>query len=70
MKTNPAVLANIRAEMARRQVRQQDLAERLGIAQQGISMRLNGKTPLTAEEIQIIADELGCNPTTLEDPTP
>jgi predicted transcriptional regulator len=62
MKTDPAVLAAIRAEMARHQVRQHDIATRLGIAQQCVSARLTGKTPLSAEEIQIIADEIGCHP--------
>ena len=62
MKTDPAVIANIRAEMARNGVRQQDLANRLGIAQQGISARLRGQTPITAAEIQAIADEIGCHP--------
>lgn len=65
MKTDPAVLAAIRAEMARRGVLQQDLANRLGITQQCVSMRLRGLTPITAAEIQAIADEIGCHPETL-----
>ena len=57
---------NIRAEMARHRVRQRDLASRLGISQQAMSNRLNGITPLTAKEIQTIADEIGCTPQDLE----
>ena len=62
MKTLPPTAAAVRAEMARRRVRQQDLADALGISQQAMSNRLSGITPLSANEIQIIADTLGCHP--------
>lgn len=65
MKT--VVASAIRAEMARRRVRQQDLARLLGISQQAMSNRLNGITPLSADEIQTIADALGCHPERLTD---
>lgn len=65
MKTDTnSLAAGVRAEMARRRVLQRDLAKRLGISQQAMSNRLNGITPLTAEEIQIIADAMGCTPGT------
>lgn len=59
------VADNIRAEMARRRVRQRDLADRIGVNQQAMSNRLCGITPLSAREIQIIADTLGCHAETL-----
>lgn len=62
MKTLPPTAAAVRAEMARRRVRQQDLADALGISQQAMSNRLNGITPLSANEIHIIAGTLGCHP--------
>jgi transcriptional regulator with XRE-family HTH domain len=61
---NIVTAAAIRAEMARRGVRQRDLAAALGISQQAMSNRLCGITPLTAAEIQAIADALGCQPET------
>jgi transcriptional regulator with XRE-family HTH domain len=65
-KYDKQVLDAIRAEMARHRVTQQELAARFGFSQQAISNRLNGITPLTAEEIRIIADEIGCHVEALE----
>lgn len=60
MKTHPAIRANVRAEMTRAGVRQQDLARLLGINQQAMSNRLCGVTPFRFWELEVIADALGC----------
>lgn len=41
--------------MARRGVKQIDLAAELGLSQTGVSKRLLGKTPFTINEIAIVA---------------
>ena len=60
MKTHPAIRANVRAEMTRDGVRQQDLCALLGINQQAMSNRLCGVTPFKFWELEVIADALGC----------
>lgn len=54
------VIAAIRSEMARSGVLQRDLAEALGLSQQAVSRRLVGAVQFTIEEIEIIADTIGC----------
>ena len=51
--------ANIRAELARKGKTQADLAELLGITQQGISRRMLGHVDFRLGEITKIADFLG-----------
>ena len=46
---------NIRAEMARRRISQQALAEALGVTQQAVSQKLSGRRPLTDQEITVAA---------------
>lgn len=53
------VAAEIRAWMGRLQVRQSQLARKLGESDQWLSMRLRGNTPLDLNEVQRIADALG-----------
>ncbi len=51
------LLANeIRAEMARMGATQHDLTEVLGVSQQAVSNRLNGKTPLDVNELDLLAE--------------
>jgi transcriptional regulator with XRE-family HTH domain len=45
--------------MGRLQVRQSELARRLGQNDQWLSMRLRGVTPINLNELQLIADALG-----------
>lgn len=59
------VAANIRAEMARRRLPQTALADRLGITQQAVSMKLAGRRPLTDTEVSTIADFLSVEPGSL-----
>jgi transcriptional regulator with XRE-family HTH domain len=53
------VAAEVRAEVARQQKTQQDLAEILGLPQQAISLRLNAKRAFRAEELVVLAEALG-----------
>lgn len=53
-----AVAANVRAEMARRQVTQATLAAALGVTQQAVSRRLRGDVDFTVSELQAVADVL------------
>lgn len=48
--------ANIRAELARRRIRQTDVAERLGLSRQNVAQRLNGTVDFRASELLAIAD--------------
>lgn len=56
------VPGNLRAEMARRNVRQVDLARALGITQQAVSQKLNGRRPFTDVEISTAARIVGVAP--------
>ena len=50
--------ANVRAEMARRNVSQTTLAAALGITQAGISKRIRGQVPFTIDQLVKIAAAL------------
>lgn len=52
------VVGEIKAGLARKNLRQRHVAEVLGISSFGVSMRLQGKTPFRLEEIGKIADLL------------
>jgi transcriptional regulator with XRE-family HTH domain len=51
--------ANVRAEMARRRISQQQLANHLGVSQGAISKRLAGTVPFDVNEVGAIAELLG-----------
>ncbi|GFG74751.1 helix-turn-helix domain-containing protein [Mycobacterium botniense] len=59
------VAGNIRAELARRNKTQADLAAQLGMQRQNISQRLLGRVPFRLHELQAIADYLKVPLTTL-----
>jgi transcriptional regulator with XRE-family HTH domain len=61
------VLASIKAEMARRDLTQAQLAEHLGLTQGQMSKRLRGVVPLTVPELLSVADTLGITPSSLLD---
>lgn len=46
-------------------VTQTALAERLGLTQPAVSARLSGRTPITVDELRVIADVLGVEPADL-----
>lgn len=51
--------ANVRAEMARQDVSQMQLASRIGMSQTGLSKRLRGAIPFDVNELAAVAAELG-----------
>jgi transcriptional regulator with XRE-family HTH domain len=57
--TNIDVAANLRAEIARRQLRQADLAAIWGISEMAVSRRVNGAVPLSADQTAAAAEWLG-----------
>jgi transcriptional regulator with XRE-family HTH domain len=52
------VSGEVRAWMARRGVKQQEIADRLGITQPSLSMRLRGRTRWTINDLVIVAETL------------
>jgi transcriptional regulator with XRE-family HTH domain len=54
-----AIAAEIRAEMARQNMTQRQLAERVGIIQQALQLRLSGARSFRAEELAAVATALG-----------
>ena len=56
---NASVAANIRAEMKRQRIRQPVIAAALGLSQASVSRKLTGHTPLTVDELAVVADVLG-----------
>ena len=59
------ILDNIRAEMARRRLTQNDVAQLLGLPQASVSKRLTGVTPLEVHELLAIAGLLDIPPAQL-----
>lgn len=57
--TTSDVAANLRAEIARRQMRQADLAGIWGLSAMAVSRRLTGITPITTEQLTTAAAWLG-----------
>ena len=53
------VAANVRAEAARRGLRQADLAGSLGVSQETLSRRLTGRVPFDVDELVDVAAALG-----------
>ncbi len=53
------VAAEVRAELARQQISQSELAKRLGVAQQTVSRRITGDIPFDIAELSKIAEILG-----------
>lgn len=56
------IAAEVRAELARQNKTQRDLADRLRITQPSVQLRLSGQRPFRAEELAVIADWLGVPP--------
>lgn len=55
----PDIAANVRAEVARRRLRQADIAEHLGLDQRAVSRRLLGQVEFSASELAELAELLG-----------
>ena len=63
--TTKRVSANLRAEVARQRIPQADLAKALLLSQPAVSRRLQGRTPLTVDELVQCASLLGVTPADL-----
>jgi transcriptional regulator with XRE-family HTH domain len=60
---NEVVVKNVRAEMSYAGIKNQtELAKSLGVSQMWVSRRLSGGTPITADEIVMLADFFGVEP--------
>lgn len=53
------IAAEVRAELARQQKTQRDVADILGLPQQSVQLRLSGKRAFRAEELARLAEGLG-----------
>lgn len=62
---NSRCAANIRAEMARRNMSQGDLAEVLGVARTAVQAMLADQTNITLSRLEVIAATFGVDPTKL-----
>ena len=49
------VAANVRAELARRQLRQGEVAEHLGMTQRAVSRRVRGEVEWNGEQLRLLA---------------
>lgn len=65
MTPTQAVAAEIRAALARKQVRQHELAAHLGMSQPALSQRLNGRQDISIPEMVEIARFLELDPSDL-----
>lgn len=52
---------NLRAEMRRHNKTNTDIGKILGISANSVSLKLNGKTPFTLEEIRRLANAFNCS---------
>lgn len=68
--THNVLRGNIRAELARQGLRQEDLAKALGITQAAVSLKLRAERPITDDEVLKIATRLGVEPGDLFRPSP
>lgn len=53
------MLSTLRAEMARKRVTQDDLAQAIGLSQPAIGRRMSGQVDWGLSELQVVADLLG-----------
>ena len=56
---------NIRAEAARRRLRQADIAERMHVNRIKVADRMRGRTPWTLDELETVAGLFGVKPEVL-----
>lgn len=54
-----ATHANVRAELARHNATQGDVAELLSLSHSAVSRRMRGETPFRNRELELIAERLG-----------
>ena len=59
---NSRTAANIRAELARRRITQEEFAATLGIGRTAVTAMLNGQTAITLDKLELVAAALGMDP--------
>lgn len=59
--TRQAIAAEVRAALARDQIKQADLAHAIGISQGALSERLRGVRAFDTDQLAAIAEHLGLN---------
>lgn len=62
---NGRAAANIRAELARRRITQEEFAERIGMGRTAVTAMLAGQTAITLPKLERIADALDVEPSKL-----
>lgn len=62
---NGRTAANIRAELARRRITQEEFAERIGMGRTSVTAMLLGQTAITLPKLQRIAEYLEVEPSKL-----
>jgi transcriptional regulator with XRE-family HTH domain len=62
---NSRTAANIRAELARRRITQEEFAERLGMGRTSVTAMLLGQTAITLPKLERIAELLEMEPSKL-----
>jgi len=62
---NSRTAANIRAELARRRITQEEFAERIGMGRTSVTAMLAGQTAITLPKLERIADVLEVEPSKL-----
>lgn len=62
---NSRTAANIRAELARRRITQEEFAERLGMGRTSVTAMLLGQTAITLPKLERIAELLELEPSKL-----
>lgn len=60
-----AVAGNVRAELARHRISQQELASRIGMAKGAVSARMTGQRQWQLEDLEKVAKVIGCDPAEL-----
>ena len=63
--TADLVAGEVRAQMARRNLKSRALVPVLGLSQGQVSQRINGHIEWRLSEIDVLADFLGCDPSDL-----
>lgn len=62
---NSRAAANIRAELARRRITQEEFAERVGLGRSTLTQTLTGETRITLDRLELIATALDVEPAKL-----
>lgn len=65
LQLNSRAAANLRAELARRQIKQEEFAQSIGMSRPTLTAILNGQTNITLSRLEVIAAALDLEPSKL-----